>query len=146
MELGVIIHFCVDIYNPDFKRVKNAGVREAISPEKITPKNLDVDQWLRSAKEMGAKYAILVANHCTGFSLWPTAENDYSVKSLKWKDGKGDVCRDFIEACKKYDIKPGFYYSPGRDRYAEPPSPRVRKRLVLACGSGGMGSDARAAF
>ena len=48
MELGVIIHFCVDIYNPDFKRIKNAGVRDAIPPERITPKDLDVDQWLRS--------------------------------------------------------------------------------------------------
>lgn len=66
---------------------------------------------------MGAKYAVLVANHCTGFSLWPTAENDYCTRSLAWKDGKGDICRDFIAACQKYDIKPGFYYSTGCNGY-----------------------------
>ena len=117
MELGVIIHYCMDIYNPDCRHIKNAEVATEIPPEKINPKNLDVDQWMRSAKEMGARYAVLVANHCTGFSLWPTAENDYCTRSLTWKDGKGDVCRDFIEACRKYDIKPGFYYSTGCNGY-----------------------------
>ena len=117
MELGVIIHYCMDIYNPDCKHIKNAEVATEIPPEKINPKHLDVDQWLRAAKAMGAKYAVLVANHCTGFSLWPTAENDYCTRSLAWKDGKGDICRDFIAACQKYDIKPGFYYSTGCNGY-----------------------------
>lgn len=117
MELGVIIHYCMDIYNPDFRGYKTAAVRDAIPPEIINPTKLDVDQWMRSAAELGAKYAVLVTNHCTGFSLWPTAENDYCTKSLKWKDGRGDICRDFIDACKKYDIKPGFYYSTGCNGY-----------------------------
>lgn len=110
MELGVIIHYCMDIYNPSFKNQKSIEVRTAIPPEIIRPKKLDVEQWVRSASEMGAKYAVLVAKHGTGFALWPTKENDYCTRSLAWKNGQGDMCRDFVEACKKYNIRPGFYY------------------------------------
>lgn len=110
MELGVIIHYCMDIYNPSFKNQKSIEVRTAIPPEIIRPQKLDVEQWVRSSAEMGAKYAVLVAKHGTGFALWPTAENDYCTRSLAWKNGQGDICRDFIEACKKYNIRPGFYY------------------------------------
>ncbi len=116
-ELGVLIHYCMEIYNPEFREYKTAAVRTELSPEIINPTKLDAEQWVRSAYEMGAKYAVLVANHCTGFSLWQTAENDYCTRSLKWKDGKGDICRDFIDACKKYGIKPGFYYSTGCNGY-----------------------------
>ena len=117
LELGVIIHYCNNIYNPDFQGFKTSAVRDAIPPEIMNPTKLDVSQWVRAAKKLGAKYAVLVANHCTGFSLWPTKENDYSTASLRWKDGRGDICRDFIEACKEYDILPGFYYSTGCNGY-----------------------------
>ncbi|MBE6542600.1 MAG: hypothetical protein E7672_09195 [Ruminococcaceae bacterium] len=116
-ELGVIIHYCMEIYNPDFKGHKTKEVRTELSPDKFNPTKLDVEQWVRSAWEMGAKYAVLVANHCTGFSLWPTKANDYSVASMAWKDGKGDIVQDFVDACKKYDIKPGLYYSTGCNGY-----------------------------
>lgn len=68
----------------------------------FTPHNLDTDQWMAAAKSMGAKYAVFVASHCDGFSNWPTeAEVDgikytYSVKAAPWRDGKGDIVRDFI--------------------------------------------------
>jgi alpha-L-fucosidase len=117
MELGVIIHYCMEIYDPSFTGYKTAAVRERLAPSKINPTKLDAEQWVRSAYELGAKYAVLVANHCTGFSLWQTKENDYCTSSLKWKDGKGDICRDFIEACKKYGLKPGLYYSCGCNGY-----------------------------
>lgn len=69
MELGVLIHYCMEIYNPDFKEYKTSKVRTELSPDKINPTKLSVEQWVRSAHEVGAKYAVLVANHCTGFSL-----------------------------------------------------------------------------
>lgn len=36
------------------------------------------------------------------------------MKNTPWKDGKGDVVRDFTNACRKYDIKVGLYYSPAQ--------------------------------
>ncbi len=112
-ELGVLIHYIMDIYAPDMASadIKTDKVKTELSPDKINPTALDVEQWVRSAYEMGAKYAVLVANHCSGFSLWQTKANDYCTRSLKWKDGKGDMVADFIDACKKYGLKPGLYYS-----------------------------------
>ena len=117
MELGVIIHYLADIYNPDFEDYKTEAVRTELSPDIMNPTRLSPEQWVRSAYEMGAKYAVFVANHCTGFSMWQTKVNDYSCASLKWKNGKGDVFREFLDACKKYGIKPGVYYSTGCNGY-----------------------------
>src|SRR6185437_14020617 len=75
------------------------------------PSGLNTDQWIAAAKSAGAKYAVLVAKHGTGFSLWPTKANDYTISKTPWKKGKGDVVADFIKACKKYGLRPGIYYS-----------------------------------
>ena len=117
MEIGVIIHYLMESYNPGFKAYKTDAVRTELSPDRFNPEKLDPEQWVRSAYELGAKYAVFVANHCTGFSLWQTKVNDYSCASMKWKDGKGDVFREFVDACKKYGIKPGVYYSTGCNGY-----------------------------
>lgn len=117
MEIGVIIHYIMEIYDTDFKDYKTSAVRTRLSPDKFNPTKLDPEQWVRSAFELGAKYAVIVLNHCTGFSLWPTKVNDYSCASMKWKDGKGDIFREFLDACKKYGIKPGAYYSTGCNGY-----------------------------
>ncbi len=118
-ELGVLIHYIMDIYAPELtaQEIKSSKVRTALHPSKINPADLDPEQWVRSAWEMGAKYAILVANHCTGFSLWPTRVNDFCTRSLAWKNGNGDIVGDFIKACKKYGLKSGLYYSAGVNGY-----------------------------
>ncbi len=117
MELGVIIHYLMDIYNPSCSRYKTNAVRTEMPASIFAPDGWDTDQWMRSAAKMGAKYAVLVANHCTGFSLWQTKVNDYSTASCAFKDGGGDIVREFIESCAKYGIRPGLYYSTGCNGY-----------------------------
>ena len=82
--------------------------------DRFNPVKLDCEQWIKTVKEGGAKYAILVCKHHDGFANWPSAYTEYSVKNTPWKDGKGDVVRDFTNACRKYDIKVGLYYSPAQ--------------------------------
>ncbi len=119
LELGVLIHYCMEIYRPDLTGdwYKTDAVRTEIAPQSIHPAKLDPEQWIRSAAEMGAKYAVLVTNHCTGFSLWNTAVNDFSIAHTDWRGGGGDICREFVDACKKYGLRPGFYYSTGCNGY-----------------------------
>lgn len=119
MELGVLIHYGMEIYHPELPGAwyKTDQVRELLAPATICPTKLEPEQWVRSAYELGAKYAVLVANHCTGFSLWNTKVNDFSIAHTNWRGGGGDICREFIDACHKYGLKPGFYYSTGCNGY-----------------------------
>ena len=71
------------------------------------PKEIDVDQWIRVAKEAGMNYVVLTAKHVAGHCLWPSAYTDYSVKDNK---NNTDVVKEFVTACQKYDIKPAIYY------------------------------------
>ena len=75
----------------------------------FNPTKLDTDQWIRSVKSMGGKIAILTVTHETGFALYQSDVNPYSMKALKFQNGKGDIVRDFVASCRKYGILPGLY-------------------------------------
>ena len=69
----------------------------------------DPDEWMRMAKEAGFQYAVLTAKHCDGFMLWPSEYGDYSTKMYL---GGRDLVREFVDACRKYGIKVGIYFTP----------------------------------
>ncbi|TDQ17355.1 alpha-L-fucosidase [Algoriphagus boseongensis] len=81
-------------------------------PEQFNPTELDARQWARIAKEAGMKGLIITAKHHDGFVLWPSAYTEHSVKNSPWRDGKGDLIREFVDACREYGLKVGIYYSP----------------------------------
>ncbi|MBQ2916458.1 MAG: alpha-L-fucosidase [Clostridia bacterium] len=108
-EIGVIIHLDLTIYKAPYDCRQHFG--DPIPASVFDPSKLNTDQWIASAKALGAKYAILVAKHGTGFSLWPTEAHDYSVKNSPYKNGQGDIVKEFIASCKKYDVYPGIYCS-----------------------------------
>lgn len=113
-EIGVLIHFDMPVFVPDYNW-RQWGTHPDASA--FNPSQLNTDQWLETAQKLGAKYAVLVAKHCSGFSLWPTAAHEYSVKHSPWRDGKGDVVKDFVASCRKYGIRPGIYASTSANGY-----------------------------
>jgi len=78
-------------------------------PAKFNPKQVDTDQWVRTCKASGAKGVILTAKHHDGFCLFPSDYTDYTVASSPYKQ---DIVAQFVESCKKYDMKAGLYLSP----------------------------------
>ncbi len=124
-EVGVLIHFDMPVFKPDYNSSKWGTHPDASI---FNPTDLSTDQWIETAKKLGAKYAVLVAKHGSGFSLWPTKAHDYSIKHSPWKNGEGDIVADFIASCKKYDIKPGIYASTTSNGYLYVGGPgRVQK-------------------
>ncbi len=114
-EFGVFFHFGIRTFYEghrdwDGKAMDTAG---------FCPSALDCGQWIRTAKEAGAAYAVLVCKHHDGFANWPSAYTEYSVKNTPWKDGKGDVVREYVDACRKYGVKVGLYYSPAEAQQVE---------------------------
>lgn len=124
-ELGVIFHFDMPTFVPGYNW-RNWGSHPPASA--FNPSAVDTDQWIRSAKAMGATYAVLVAKHCSGFSLWPTKAHAYSVANSPYKGGKGDIVAEFVASCRKYGLKPGLYASTTANGYLWVNNPgRVQK-------------------
>ena len=79
----------------------------------FNPSRLNASQWVEVAKLWGAQEICLTVKHVDGFTLWPSKATPYSVASSPWREGKGDVVREFVDACRVGGIEPCFYFIPG---------------------------------
>ena len=101
LQYGMFLCFGIKTFAQDKSGDGNAPL------EAYNPRRLDVGQWIRVAKEAGMKYAILTAKQVPGFSLWPSAYSDYSVKNCAIDT---DIVGEFVSECRKQGILPGLYY------------------------------------
>ncbi len=120
-EIGVIIHIDMQTFEPTYDFRSDFNYQPPASV--FNPECLDTDQWIEAAVSAGAKYAVLVAKHCSGFSLWPTKQHDYHIGNSPYKNGKGDIVAEFIASCKKYGVLPGIYCSASCNAYYKVDSP-----------------------
>ena len=118
-ELAMFLHFGVNTFT---NREWGDGTE---SPSIFNPTALDARQWARTAKRAGFKAMVLTAKHHDGFCLWPTKTTTHSVASSPFRGGRGDVVREFVDACRAERLRPGLYLSPwDRNHPAYGDSPR----------------------
>lgn len=108
-ELGVVYHYDLHVFDGIKYGQGNNRINPVSDYQIFNPEKLNTDQWIKAAKDAGAKFAILTATHETGFALYQSDVNPYCLKAVDWKEGKGDIVRDFVNSCRKYDVKPGIY-------------------------------------
>jgi alpha-L-fucosidase len=118
-ELAMFLHFGVNTFT---NREWGDGKE---SPSIFNPTALDARQWVAAARTGGFRTLILTAKHHDGFCLWPTATTEHSVAKSPWRNGQGDVVREFVEACRGENRNVGLYLSPwDRNNPAYGDSPR----------------------
>ncbi|MCA5006711.1 alpha-L-fucosidase [Sphingobacterium bovistauri] len=70
---------------------------------------INPEEWVIQAKKAGMKYIIMTSKHHDGVAIWDTKIGDYSLSKLS--GSKRDIIKELAEACRKHDMKLGFYYS-----------------------------------
>ena len=101
LRFGVSYHFSMNAFTGN--DYETGGVPAST----YNPTHLDLRQWLQVAHDLGARYAVLTAKHMSGFCLWDSKGYDYDVAA---SGNKTDVVEAFVEACRYFGIRPGFYY------------------------------------
>ncbi|MBP8791783.1 MAG: alpha-L-fucosidase [Lutibacter sp.] len=79
----------------------------------FNPVNFDAEKWVLTAKNAGMKYIVITTKHHDGFAMFKSPSSDYNIVE-RTPYGK-DPMKALAAACRKYDVKFGFYYSLGRD-------------------------------
>ncbi len=113
MELIGFLHFSINTFT---NREWGYGDED---PALFNPTQLNVEQWVTTAKSAGFGELILTAKHHDGFCLWPSSFTEHSIKNSSYKNGQGDLVREFVDVCRKHGIKTGLYLSPWDRNHAD---------------------------
>lgn len=92
---------------------KNVEWDDGATPvEKFNPTDFNPGQIMKACKAGGLNGIIFVAKHHDGFCMWPSKTTGYSIKNTPWKNGKGDLLKEFVDATRAEGMKVGMYLSP----------------------------------
>jgi alpha-L-fucosidase len=105
-ELAMFLHFGVNTFTD---REWGDGRED---PRIFAPAALDARAWARTAKAAGFRAMVFTAKHHDGFCLWPSRTTAHTVAASPWRGGRGDLVKEFVDACRAEALRPGLYLSP----------------------------------
>ncbi len=114
LELTAFIHFGINTFTG---REHGTGTE---NPNDFQPTELNPGQWAAALKSAGFKLVILTVKHHDGFLLFPSRYSNFGVASSSWRNGTGDVVREFSDAVRAQGMQVGVYISPSDLHEAQP--------------------------
>jgi len=81
--------------------------------KEFNPVKYDPEAWVKMAKDAGMKYLVITSKHHDGFTLFETKASKWNIVDAT-PYGK-DLLKPLADACHKYGIRLGFYYSQAQD-------------------------------
>ncbi|HSH20532.1 MAG TPA: alpha-L-fucosidase, partial [Draconibacterium sp.] len=79
----------------------------------FNPVAYDAEAWVKLAKQAGMKYIVITSKHHDGFAMFHSLASSYNIYDAT--PFKRDPLKELADACKKYGIRLGFYYSQAQD-------------------------------
>ncbi|MBR0458798.1 MAG: alpha-L-fucosidase [Victivallales bacterium] len=88
-------------------RIPNAEYAQLA--KQFNPVKFDAEQWISEAKAAGINYIVITSKHHDGFSMFQTKASDFNIVDAT--PFHRDPLRELADACAKYDVGFGIYYS-----------------------------------
>jgi hypothetical protein len=100
LRFGAFVHFNDNTFI-------ETEISKNSDPLKFNPGSIDFDGMMETFHKAGIKYAVLTTRHTSGFCLWDSKVTSFDVASSACPK---DVIKLFVDACRKFEIKPCLYY------------------------------------
>lgn len=82
--------------------------------KQFNPTKFNAEEWVKIAKAAGQKYIVITSKHHDGFAMFKSSDPYNIVDATPFKR---DILKELADACRKNDMKLGFYYSQAQDWY-----------------------------
>jgi len=80
---------------------------------KFNPVKFNADEWVKIAKDAGQKYIVITTKHHDGFAMFGSKTSTFNIVDAT--PFKRDIIKELADACRKQNMKLGFYYSQSQD-------------------------------
>ncbi|MDC0177917.1 alpha-L-fucosidase [Polaribacter sp.] len=91
----------------------------------FNPSSFNANEWAKTFKDAGMKYVVITSKHHDGFALFNSNVSDFNI--VDYTPFKRDIIKELSEACHRYGLKFGVYYSHAQD-WDNPNAPYLNPR------------------